>query len=277
MHSPCAAPPTASSTLAARPVQAVLFHILQAAGGSTQEWDPCPPRRAQPRGRLLCTPRAPLCLRRAELLQPALVTHIRQAAGGSTQEWDPSPADRGTAQREAASQCSHFRSPAPPRASGALAAGCLKPHLAGRGRVHTRVEPLPAATGTAPREAAPRASGTLAAGCLDPRPASNWRVRTSVGPLPAAPGTAWIGQESATAVQLRVYTARPTSVFGTLSRAGRCPAGSGSAPSPRLLGICWSSVIRPDHPHVGSPGPSWVWPGREPERLAPSPPPFGLC
>ena len=95
----------------------------------------------------------------------------------------------------------HSPSPAQPTASGAPAAGCLDPQLAGRGPAHTRVGPLPglpAAPGTAMRGAAlhspspapPTASGAPAAGCLDPHPAGRGQVHSRVGPLPAAPGTA---------------------------------------------------------------------------------------
>ena len=71
---------------------AVSIRSWRAAGLSTHEWDPCracPALQAQPRGELLCTPRASPRLRQAALSLPAILIRITgsilQTAGRSTQ------------------------------------------------------------------------------------------------------------------------------------------------------------------------------------------------
>ena len=97
LHSPSPALPTASGTPAAgcldphpagHKQNQSRLGPLPASQGTTQ---------TPPRGELLCTPRAPLRLRRAGVLPPAVLISIRWAAGRSTQEGDPRPSLRARA------------------------------------------------------------------------------------------------------------------------------------------------------------------------------------
>ena len=87
LHSPSPAQPMASGT----PAAGCLYPQPAASGPVHTRVGPYPLLWAQPGGEMLCTPRAPPSLQRAELLPPAVLICSLRAAGRSTQEWDHCP------------------------------------------------------------------------------------------------------------------------------------------------------------------------------------------